>query len=418
MLLAAIQLVVGCTTSDEPSSARGPGALIAYVIPDNAPWWNAGQAGFTLLDGTSRLATWTKKRPKPSFGGMSSPLFTADGRYAVVMYNDEGGAGRLPYDGYDIHAVLVVVDTETHRVREVQIPARSRSQTQTPMRPGQPYALQGSTIIWAGPDTSDAPDPAENQVSVMQLDLSKPDPKPSLWRTVELPARTAPKDWLESGGLVVGAGNGAVVIARNYGRSATAAVNRLFLTESDGTVRELGDQPWPIMTAFSPDGTRFAALSGERATSWGCEKRQITVYDPHSGETATGFPAAPFTATPSPYFYGNRDGALWWTPDGRLRAMGSAERCPEASKPTDDVGVWELHESTWERVGSPGDYRGYPLPGGGEAVVARVARPNPKPDESDTKSSLFLRIGGHEVTIADAEPGGVAVRSGTGGRGD
>ena len=73
MLLAAIQLVVGCTTSDEPSSARGPGALIAYVIPDNAPWWNAGQAGFTLLDGTSRLATWTKKRPKPSFGGMSSP---------------------------------------------------------------------------------------------------------------------------------------------------------------------------------------------------------------------------------------------------------------------------------------------------------------------------------------------------------
>ena len=40
---------------------------------------------------------------------MSSPLFTADGRYAVVMYNDEGGAGRLPYDGYDIHAVLVVV---------------------------------------------------------------------------------------------------------------------------------------------------------------------------------------------------------------------------------------------------------------------------------------------------------------------
>ncbi|MCV7236305.1 WD40 repeat domain-containing protein [Mycobacterium branderi] len=370
---------------------------------------------FTVAQGLTRIANWTKQVSGSRFVGLSSPSFTTDGKYAFAKYSDEQ-AGRSPYDGGDIHAELVWVEVASAKVHESPIPARSRTPDQQPSRPGAPYALQGSTVVWQGPVT---PDTADGPVTVMQLDLSQPTAAPSTWRTIQLPAHSRehrPPPILDRDftAKVVGAGHGRVAIARKDGADVGVTADRLFLVETDGAVRDLGHLPttsW-ANAVFSPDGTHFAYETGKTGESGHCDIHQVTVFDSVTGRPAADFPPGPFNLTPRPYFYGNDKAALWWTPDGKLRATGSADSCPkDQSKPTNDGGVWELKDSQWTQIDPAGTYRDFPMPHGRAAVIAqRELPPNEqKPNERSTVPSLFIRDNGRLVYIANVEPTALAV---------
>ncbi|TDH50208.1 hypothetical protein [Mycobacterium talmoniae] len=360
------------------------------------------------------MATWTKQVGASRFGYVGAPAFTADGKYAFAQYHDEQ-AGRYPYDGGDIHAELVWIEVASRRVHEAPIPARSRTDSESPARPGAPYALHGSTVVWQGLASPDA----NGQIPLMALDLSQRHPAPRALRTVRLPPRTPEQ---QAGvdtdhnytGTVVGAGGGRVVIANKYGADRGILADRLFLVDRDGTVRDLGRRPtvyWANAT-FSPDGTRFAYETGTVAEPAVCQRHQVSVFDAATGQLADGFPPGPFDASPKPCFYGNTQSAVWWAPGGRLRATGSADRCPtNLSEPTPDAGVWELRGTGWAPIAPAGTYRLYPLSNGDTAVVAKVPRPPDQqcPDQPSTVTSLFLRTGGKQVHLADVEATGVAV---------
>lgn len=401
--------------STQPASPEIQGPLIAYTVPRTTPWFDTGEVGFVLTQGAQALAQWTEQVGASRFVGLGTPGFTTDGRYAFAEYSDEQ-AGRYPYDGADIHAKLVWIDVATHQTHEVDIPAVSRTDSQRPSRPGAPYALQGSTVVWQAPASENAPD---GQVTLMQLDLSQPKTTPTPWHTVSLPPRTpeqqaVPAQMQDFAGNVIGAGHGRVAVVKKYGSDRFAQADRLFLVDTDGAVRDVVHQPttqW-MSAVFSPDGTRFAYETGSTAKAGPCNEHQVTVFDSATGQQAAGFPHGPFDATPRAYFYGNQSGAVWWTPEGKLRATAGAEQCPtNRSEPTPDGGVWELRGNQWDQVAQDGTYRDYPLPNGDAVIVARVPRP---PDarqsgQSSSVTSLFIRQDGHSVQIADVDAGAVAV---------
>lgn len=421
-LLAFALATNACQVHDQPSSPPSPtalpethGPLIAYTVPRATPWFDSGEVGFVLTEGSNPIATWKKQVGASRFAGLSGPAFTTDGTYAFAQYADEQ-AGRYPYDGGDMHAELVWIDVASRQTHEVAIPAQSRTDSQRPSRPGVPYPLQGSTIVWQAPPTADAPD---GQVTLMQLDLSRPSPTPSVLRTVQLPPRTpeqqaVPAETQDFTGNVIGAGHGRVAIVKKYGSDRFTQADRLFLVDADSTVRDVAHQPttqW-ISAVFSPDGTRFAYETGAIDKTGSCNRHQVTVFDSATGHQAAGFPPGPFDATPGPYFYGNQSGAVWWTSDGRLRATAGAEQCPtNRSEPTSDSGVWELNGGQWTQVAPSGTYRDYPLPDGDAVIVAKAPRP---PDERQanqptTVTSLFIREGDQRVHIADVDATSVAV---------
>lgn len=411
-----------CQTRDRPSSPPAPtaspethGPLIAYTVPRATPWFDSGEVGFVLTQGPNPVATWTEQVGASRFAGLSAPGFTTDGKYAFAQYSDEQ-AGRYPYDGGDIHARLVWIDVASRQTHEADIPAESRTDSQRPGRPGAPYALQGSTVVWQAPSSADAPD---GQVTLMQLDVGRPNATPSVWHTVQLPPRTpeqraVPAEAQDFTGNVIGAGHGRVAIVKKYGSDRFAQADRLFVVDPDGTVRDVAHQParqW-ISADFSPDGTRFAYETGSNAENGACDRHQVTVFDSATGQQAAGFPQGPFDATPRPYFYGNQNGAVWWTPDGKLRATAGAGQCPtNRSEPTPDGGVWELNGMRWRRVAPDGTYRDYPLPNGDAVVIARVPRPPDaqQPNQPPTVTSLFIRQGDQRVHIADVDATAVAV---------
>jgi hypothetical protein len=253
----------------------------------------------------------------------------------------------------------------------------------------------------------------------MQLDVSRPDATPRVWRTVQLPPRTpaqraVPAEAQDFTGNVIGAGHGRVAIVKKYGSDRFAQADRLFLVDTDGTVRDVDHEPtrqW-VSAIFSPDGSRLAYETGDAAKSGPCDRHRVTVLDTATGRQAAGFPAGAFDATPRPYFYGNQNGAVWWTPDGKLRATAGAETCPtNRSEPTPDGGVWELNGTRWTRIAPDGTYRDYPLPDGDAVVIAAAPRP---PDQQQTNqpstvTSLSVRHGDRLVHIADVGATAVAV---------
>lgn len=373
--------------------------LIAYTVPREPQWWRPGTVGFTVTNGTSPLVTWAKHVEAGMFAAMGAPGFTADGRYAFVQHRDET-AGRFPYDGTEIRAELVWIDVADRQAHTTPIPARSRSDTEKPARPGAPFALEGSTVVWQG---IAAPDGGPD-VPLMTVDLSQPDQSPQRLRTVELPPRD---DGQEPTGTVVGAGGGRVAIAAKYGADRSTRADRLFLVDVDGSVIDLGPQPTTYWASavFSPDATRFAYETGLIDPAGGCRVHQVTVFDSATGAAADDFPPGPVGATPQPYFVGNVDSAVWWTPQGRLRANGSGDGCPtDRSETTSVGGVWEFDGSTWTPVDPDGTYRDFPLPDGDAAVVVDVPR-----DVSPTGARLELRSGQRQIPIAEVEVAGVAV---------
>jgi hypothetical protein len=393
---------------DKPSPTPAPeahGPLIAYTVPRRNSWAAGGDMDLVLTQGPKPVATWTKHVDGPRFVSVGAPRFTADAKYAFAQYLDEQ-AGRYPYDGGDLHAELVWIDVTSRQTHEVAIPAESRADSRPPGRPGAPYALQGSTVVWQAPVSADAPD---GQVTLMQLDLSQPNATPSVWRTVQLPPPTPAREAVRAErtdftGIVIGAGEGRVAIVDKYGTDRSIQADRLFLVDTEGNVRDLGHRPtsyW-VSAIFSPDGTRFAYETGDPANG-PCNRHQVTVFDSTTGQPAAGFPAGPFDATPRPYFYGNLNGAVWWTPDGELRATAGAAQCPtDRSETTPDGGVWELNGGRWTKVAPDGTYRDYPLPDGDAVVIARVA---PRPADP----GLFIRQGDRRVHITDADADRVAV---------
>jgi hypothetical protein len=410
IVLAATAYHMTGQSSAPSATAHGP--LIAYTIPKATPYWRSGEVSFTLAQGSTPIATWTHQVGALRFGGLGGPAFTADGKYAFAQYSDEQ-AGRSPYDGGDIHAELVWVDVASRRVREAPVPARSRTPSQQPARPGAPYALQGSTVVWQAPAS---PDAANGQVTLMQLDLSQANAAPSILRTVQLPPRNpVPRPLAQDfTGDVVGAGHGRVVIAQKYGDDVRTQADRLYFVDTDGAIRDLGHLPtigWGS-AIFSRDGTRFAYETGKDAGRGGCNEHQVTVFVSATGHPDADFPRGPFDATPKPYFYGNESGAVWWTPDGKLRATGSAEKCPaNLSEPTPDAGVWELSGSHWTQIDAAGTYRDYPFPNGEAAMIVKEALPpdKQKPNEPSTVTSLFISHDGRRVHVADTEASDVAV---------
>ncbi|MCV7287737.1 hypothetical protein H7J87_20630 [Mycolicibacterium wolinskyi] len=425
LLASVVALVLaasGCQARGEPvgpatqsASPQIHGPLIAYTVPRTTPWWDSGEVSFVLAQGSTPVATWKTQVGPSRFVGMGAPGFTTDGKYAYAQYIDEQ-AGRYPYDGADMHARLVWIDVVSGQTHEVDIPAQSRTNSQRPSRPGTPYPLQGSTVVWQATSSSKAPD---GQVTLMQLDLSQPDPAPSILRTVELPPRspdqqTVPAEPGDFTGNVIGAGHGRVAIVKKYGDDRFTQADRLFLVDSDGTVRAVAHQPtrqW-VSAIFSPDGTRLAFETGNTARPDICDQHQITVFDTATGRQAAGFPPGPFDATPRPYFYGNQSGAVWWTPDGQLRATASAELCPtNRSVSTRDGGVWELNGTSWKQIAPDGTYREYPLPHGDAVVITRAPRPpdDQQRNQSPSITSVFIRRGGQRTHITDVEATSVAV---------
>lgn len=409
LLLAAVLASGGCQTHDRsPSAASGP--LIAYTVPKTAPWFQQGDVSLVLTQGNTPIKTWTKQVGASRFGGFGRPGFTADGKYAFAQYSDEQ-AGRYPYDGGDIRAELVWVDVTSGESHRVTIAARSQTASQLPGRPGDPYALHGSTVVWQGPPPANAPD---GQVLLMQLDLSQPNPVPSILRTVQLPPRTPeqradPYRDQDFTGNVVGAGHGKVAVAKKYGTDPELQADRLFLVDADGTVRDLGYQPtsqWAA-AAFSPDGTHIAYETGKYPPTGRCGEHQVTVFDAATGKTANDFPAAPFAATTRPFFYGNVNAAVWWTSDGKLRAVAGSDKCP--TSPSDiapDGGVWELSGPHWVQVDPAGTYRDYPS-ASGDVVV--MVRPTGSTGQASAGTGLFIRNGGQLVHVADVKPADVVV---------
>ena len=404
--MSALLLAVNACHANHPSPPERHGSLIAYGTSRSTPWFQPGDVTFTLAQHATTIAKWTKQIGSRRFASASAPSFTTDGKYAFARYSDEQ-AGRYPYDGEDIHAALVWVDTATRQVRDVAIPAQSRSGRQEPARPNTPFPLRGSVVVWQAPT---ATDPAGGHITLMQLDLSQPRPTPGVLRTIDLPPRPAdprrpPVNEQYFTGNVVGAGHGRIVLYH---------ADHLFLTDTDGAVHDLGQPPGYYVTnaTFSPDGTRFAVESGKSAESGHCTEHQAIVFDAATGLPAADFPHGAFDLTPRPYFYGNTSGALWWTPEGTLRATGSADVCPASpSEPTADGGVWELGGSAWTQVDPAGTYRDYPLPGGDAVVVAQADRPadERRPNEPSTVTKLFIRERGTLVPVGKVEAALVAV---------
>lgn len=421
-LLALTLATNACQVHDQPSSAPSPtalpevhGPLIAYTVPRSTPWFDSGEVGFVLNQGPNPIATWNKQIGASRFVGLSTPGFTTDTRYAFTRYVDEQ-FGRYPYDGGDMHAEVVWIDVATRQTHQVAIPAQSRTGSQRPSRPGAPYPLQGSTIVWQAPSSSEQSD---GQVTLMQLDLSRPDAAPTVLRTVQLPPRTPeqqaiPAETQDFTGNLIGAGHGRVAIVKKYGSDRFTQADRLFVVNANGTVRDVAHQPtrqW-VSAIFSPDGTRFAFETGDSTDPGGCDRHQVTVFDSATGRQAAGFPPGPFDATPRPILDGNQSGAVWWTSDGKLRATAGAEQCPaNRSEPTPDGGVWELNGVQWTQIAPPGTYRDYPLPNGDAVVIAETPRPpdEQQPNQPSTVTSLFIRQGDQRVRIADVRATSVTV---------
>ncbi|SIH23565.1 Uncharacterised protein [Mycobacteroides abscessus subsp. abscessus] len=406
----------GCQAGSPPADSAPPDVLIAYTTARSTAWWQNGTAGLTLLRGDRPTVTWNKDVGASRFGGVGVPAFTADGRFAFAGYEDEQ-AGRYPYDGGDVHAAVVSIDVAGGQARETPIAARSRAQGQKPGRPGPPYALGGSTVVWQDPPPPDAPD---GEVRLMQLDLGAKQLEPQVLRVVRLPQRSAEQRTRPDGdsdfvGNVVAAGGGRVVIAKRYEADTRIQADRLFLIDADGAVHELSRTPtkyW-VKAVFSPDGSRLAYETGRSADVGSCDRHQVTVFDTSTAQPAPEFPVGPFDATPRPYFYSsNEQGALWWTPEGKLRATGSAEACPaKTTGTTPDVGVWELHGAQWVQIDPPGTLRDYPLPHGKAAVIKKRDLPaeERQPGKPDTVTSLFIRTNGRLDRVADVEASRVAV---------
>jgi hypothetical protein len=405
-------LLTACHAHGPASAPKARQGEIAYTVQRSTSWWQAGDVHFTLAHGATSIATWTRHVGEGKFADLSRPSFTTDGKYAFARYSDEN-AGRVPYDGEDIHAQLAWIDVTDREVRDVPIPARSRTAIQKPWRPGVPFALRGSTVVWQAP-----PDADYRRVALMQLDLSQTKPAPTVLWTIDLPAlsggeRRAAGDE-DLNGFVVGAGHGRVVVARSEDpQSVRLRTEHLFIVDADGGVRDLGRQPALLWgnAIFSADGSRFAYETGKTTESGYCQEHQVVVFDSATGRPAAGFPPGPFDVGSKPYFYGNTSNALWWTPDGKLRATGSADHCPASpSEPTPDGGVWEFSGSAWTQIDPPGTYRDYPLPSGAAAVVAETELPpdERRPNESSTVTSLFIRERGRLSNVARIEPAGVA----------
>ncbi len=124
------------------------------------------------------------------------------------------------------------------------------------------------------------------------------------------------------------------------------------------------------------------------------------------------FPTDRFDASPRAYFYGNQSGAVWWTPDGRLRATAGAEQCPtNRSSPHPMAACGNSRQPVDTRPPRARTYRDYPLPNGDAVIVARVPRPSDaqQPGQSTSVTRLFVRQDGHSVHIADVDAGAVAV---------
>lgn len=412
--LSVLILAAGCQERDR-SGADASGPLLAYTLPKPTPWFQPGDVSFVVTKGQTAIKTWTKQVESSRFGGFSKPAFTADGKYAFSQYSDEQ-VGRYPYDGGDIRAELAWVDVATGETHEVAVGARSRTGPQPPSRPGNPHALQGSTVVWQAPTPVNAPD---GQVLLMQLDLSQPNAQPTILRTVQLPPRTpeqqaVPYRTQDFTGNVIGAGNGRVAIAKKYDTDPETQADRLFLVDVDGAVRDLSHEPtsqW-VTATFSPDGTRLAYETGKYAQAGTCGAHQVTVFDTATGRPSTDFPPAPFDATPKPYFYGNVDTAVWWTPDGKLRAAAGSEKCPgNPSEITPDDGVWELRGAAWTQVDPADTYRDFPFPSGDVLVKSNAAASNDKkqPDQTSNGTGLFIRTSGQLVHVADVKSADVAV---------
>lgn len=414
LLLALIMVANGCQTHNRSTSAGGP--LIAYIVPKATPWFQDGDVKFVLAQGQTVIKTWTKHVDASRFGGFGRPAFTADSKYAFTQYADEQ-AGRYPYDGGDIRAQLAWVDVATGETHEVAVGARSRAGMQPPGHPGEPYALQRSTVVWQAPPP---PNSLDGQVTIMQLDLSQPNPQPTILRTVQLPPRTPEQQAIpyrdhDFTGNVIGAGHGRVALAKKYDTDPQTQADRLFLIDTDGTVRDLGHQPtsqW-VSATFSPDGTRLAYETGKYVQAGTCGEHQVTVLDPVTGQPAPDFPPPPFDATPRPYFYGNVNAAVWWTSDGKLRAVAGADKClSNPSEITPDGGVWELSGTTWTQISPTGTYRDYPTPSGAVVVMANSQAPSDKqrPGQTSTGTSLFiLTSDGQLVRVADVKAADFAV---------
>lgn len=414
LLLALIVVVNGCQTHSRSTPPVGP--LIAYTVPKATPWFQDGDVNLVLTQGQTVIKTWTKHVDASRFGGFGRPGFTADGKYAFTQYASEQ-AGRYPYNGGDIRAELAWVDVATGETHEVAIGARSRTGMQPPGHPGEPYALQGSTIAWQAPPPPNAPD---GQVTLMQLDLSQPNPQPTILRTVQLPPRTPEQQAIpyrdqDFTGNVIGASRGRVALAKKYDTDPQTQADRLFLLDTDGTVRDLGHQPtsqW-VSATFSPDGTRLAYETGKYAQAGTCGEHQVTVLDPATGQPSPDFPPPPFDATPRPYFYGNVNAAVWWTSDGKLRAAAGADKCPgNPSEITPDGGVWELRGAAWAQISPAGTYRDYPTPNGTVVVMANKQAPTDKqqPSQTATGTGLFiLNPVGQLIHVANVDASDVAV---------
>ena len=414
VLLVLILAAAGCQEHRRPA-ATASGPLIAYTLPKSTPWFRPGDVSFVVTKGQAAIKTWTKQVDSSRFGGFSRPVFTADGQFAVARYSDEQ-VGRYPYDGGDIRAELAWVDVATSEIHEVSIDARSRTGSQPPSRPGNPYALQGSTVVWQAPTPANAPD---GQVVLMQLDLSQPNPQPTILRTVQLPPRTpgqqaVPYRTQGFTGDVIGAGHGRVAVAKKYDTDPETQADRLFLVDADGTVRDLSHEPtsqW-VTATFSADGTRLAYETGKYAKAGTCGEHQVSVFDTATGRPAADFPPGPFDATPKPYFYGNVDAAVWWTSDGKLRAAAGADKCPgNPSEITPYDGVWELRGSQWTQVDPAETYRDFPFPNGAVLVKAKTAASGDKQQSAQTSNGtgLFIRTGAQLIHVADVEAADVAV---------
>lgn len=415
-LMMLMLLGAGCQAGPQHADPIPDNVLIAYTIARSTAWWQNGTAGLHLMRGDRPAVTWNKDVGASRFGGLKAPAFTADGKFAFAGYGDEQ-AGRYPYDGGDVHASVVSIDVAGGQARETPVEAWSRAPGQKPGRPGQPYALGGSTVVWQAPAAPGAPD---GEVTLMQLDLSARQLEPRVLRVVRLPQRSAEQRSRPDGdsdfvGNVVAAGAGRVVIAKRYEADSQIQADRLFLVDVDGAVRVLSRTPtryW-VRATFSPDGSRLAYETGARSDSGSCGRHQVSVFDTSTGQLAAGFPAGPFDATPRPFFYSSNElGALWWTPEGRLRATGSTESCPAGTAGlAADVGVWELRGDQWVQIDPAGTYRDYPLPGRRAAVIKKRDLPasERQPGKPDSVSSLFIRTNGRLTYVADVDASAVAV---------
>ncbi|UFS93493.1 hypothetical protein [Nocardia huaxiensis] len=249
--LAATALMAGCggttTTAGTDSSSSGKSNVFAYT----------SQKEVVVADGMNVLA-----REGGSFDLRAALTFTSDAKF--VFWN-EGSSS----DG----TVVTLSADSSGQGSRISCGCRSA------------VPIGGSEIAWlqsSGKTTE--PD------AVMRVDISVPNPKPTVWRTIPAARDRTPAPgeyWIRRNHLLA-AHSGNLLLSRTDTRTSDSlAINEPFMVSADGTLKEFGPientNRYISAATISPDG-RFAALVSNTAVIPDkCDRAIVSLIDLSSG---------------------------------------------------------------------------------------------------------------------------------------